>query len=204
MADKILDMADQDSTREQILLAALTMLNKYGYGGLSLSALAEQVGMTKQRVHYHFPEIESIVVILAERWSQTGQQTTMECLAETKEVAEMKVLAIGEGMFRWIKRDPELARLGLVLFQSSPHVESLRKFMVHSRTIARERIKALLLQSPKLKKKKEAQLAALVTELHAQMYGHAFYALIMGDLKNLDRYRELCLNGLRNSIQAVK
>ncbi|WP_328930624.1 TetR/AcrR family transcriptional regulator (plasmid) [Streptomyces sp. NBC_00190] len=47
-------------TREQILRAAATLIEEYGYRGTSMRALAQQAGVTLGAVYFHFPNKEEL------------------------------------------------------------------------------------------------------------------------------------------------
>jgi AcrR family transcriptional regulator len=54
------------NTREQIRTVALEMFAERGYDGTSLREIAEQLGVTKAAVYYHFKTKEDILVSLLE------------------------------------------------------------------------------------------------------------------------------------------
>ncbi len=68
-------MAD---TRQDILDAALTLFAEQGYDKTSLREIAEQVGVTKAALYYHFPSKEQILVGLFEPVSAVQDQLLAE------------------------------------------------------------------------------------------------------------------------------
>lgn len=50
-----------DTTRERILRAALRLFAEHGYGATSMREIAEQLGITKAALYYHFDSKEDIV-----------------------------------------------------------------------------------------------------------------------------------------------
>lgn len=48
-------------TRERILQLALELFSRHGYEGTSIRDIAEQMGITKAAVYYHFPSKESLL-----------------------------------------------------------------------------------------------------------------------------------------------
>jgi len=177
------------------------LINKFGYGSLTLSELARQAKITKQRLYYHFPTPQDIIQVLAAEWSETGRTCTLEALARSNEVGAFKVLAISEGMFDWMREHEELSRLGLVLYQSSPYIKPLEKFMDAARSAGRERIRSFLAQDKNFSKLKPRELEDFVTSLHSYMYGFFFYIVAMNDFKNLKVHEENCNKGLRQLIE---
>lgn len=193
-------MAAKNDIEVKILNAGLKLMNQYGYGSLTLSELARQAKITKQRLYYHFPKPEDVLIALAEKWSQTGQEGALKYLAATHEVGAYKVLAVSEGMFSWMNKHNELSRLGLVIFQSSPHIKKLNYFMEASRNTGRERIRSILLQDKAFMKLSKSKLEDAVTAIHAVMYGFYFYIISMNDFKNLDVHQVNCDESLRRLI----
>lgn len=53
-------------TRQRILDAALRHFSTHGYAGTSIRDLADELGLTKAAVHYHFAAKEQIVLALVE------------------------------------------------------------------------------------------------------------------------------------------
>jgi AcrR family transcriptional regulator len=87
-------------TRQEILDAALELFAEHGYDKTSLRQIAEQVGVTKAALYYHFPSKEQILVALLEpvgvlqdellaqlrddRWTDPAMWTaTMEAVIDT-------------------------------------------------------------------------------------------------------------------------
>jgi AcrR family transcriptional regulator len=195
-------MSSKDAITDNILNAALTLANQFGYGSLSLSELARQANITKQRLYYHFPTPESVILALATKWGQTGQACTIEVLANDTEGGALKLLAIAKGMFYWMKKYPELSRLGLVLYQSGPHIPELSQLMDGVRKTGRSRIKLYLVLDKKFAKMKPKELEEFTTSLHSYMYGFFFYVVAMNDFGNLATHENACIEGLRNLISA--
>lgn len=198
----IVNMSSKELITQKILNAALHLVNRFGYGSLGLSELARQARITKQRLYYHFPTPEDVIVVLAEEWSRTGQKCTLEALAKSHEVGSLKVLAMSEGMFDWMRHHEELSKLGLALHQSSPHIKKLQNFMENARKAGRERIKSFLLQDEYYKNMKARQLEDCITSLHSFMYGFYFYVVALNDFKNLDIHEKNCREGLIKILSA--
>jgi AcrR family transcriptional regulator len=63
---------DAASTRERILDAALDLFVEQGYDGTSLRQIAEQLGVTKAALYYHFESKEDILMALHMRLHEFG------------------------------------------------------------------------------------------------------------------------------------
>lgn len=192
---------EKDDLRERILEAALTLMNKYGYGALTLSELAREASITKQRLYYHFPTPEDVLFELAKKWSQTGQALAVQELANSHYSKSLKVLSISDGMFEWIKLHFELSRLGLVLYQTGPHIKKLNQFMDTARNAARDRIKSLLIQDQVFAEMSKKKLEKVITEIHATMYGFYFYVIAMNDFENIQSHKSSCFSTLTKIIE---
>lgn len=57
---------DRTGTRGRILEVSLRLFAEHGYAGTSVRDIAEQLGITKAAVHYHFSAKEQIAVALLE------------------------------------------------------------------------------------------------------------------------------------------
>ncbi len=68
---------DAASTRERILDAALDLFLEQGYDGTSLREIAEQLGVTKAALYYHFESKEDILLALHMRMHEFGKGALM-------------------------------------------------------------------------------------------------------------------------------
>ncbi len=191
--NKLLKSSDP---KEQVLGASISILNRHGYGGVCLTAVASELGISKQRVNYHYTDPEAIVLQLASKWSETGQLYTLKALADTEFSNAEKIYAIADGMFNWMEAEPELSKLGLVLYQLAPQIKELNKFMFEARNAGRSRIQSYLIMSEHFKNKMQLTIDRQVTSLHSHMYGHFFYIVAMNDFSRLQEHRENCRAGL--------
>jgi AcrR family transcriptional regulator len=53
--------------REQLIDAALSVILKHGYGGVSIEAIAREAGVTRPVVYDHFPNLTRLLQALVER-----------------------------------------------------------------------------------------------------------------------------------------
>lgn len=197
-------MKEKDSTKEKILRAAIKLMNQYGFGGLSISELARQAKISKQSLFYHFKSPEEVLIVLAEEWGRTGQSCTLKALADTNETGAMKILAMSEGMFTLLKLDFELARLGLSIYQSSPHIKKLHPFMESVINTGRERIRSILVQDKAFSTLAKAKLEKVVTSFHSLLYGYYFYVVTLNDQENIESHKQNCNEALKRLIESFQ
>lgn len=70
------DVKDKDKdTRERILDVALDLFTEQGYDGTSLRQIAEQLGVTKAALYYHFESKGDILLALHMRLHEFGKET---------------------------------------------------------------------------------------------------------------------------------
>lgn len=195
-------MDSKDAIKDKILKNAIQLMNEFGYGALNLSELARYSKMTKQRIYYHFKTPEDILIELASQWVSSGQQTTLEALAKSPESGAHKVVGMSQGLFNWIKKDYAMARLGLVLFQSAPHIKSLNKIMTLVRSAGRDRIKSFLLTETVFQIMKASQLENVVSTLHSIMHGSYFYVVSLNEKESIELYEKNCELSIRQIIDS--
>jgi AcrR family transcriptional regulator len=65
--------AKSNDTRERILSVALDLFTEQGYDGTSLRQIAEQLGVTKAALYYHFESKEDILMALHMRLHDFGK-----------------------------------------------------------------------------------------------------------------------------------
>ncbi|MBO9100893.1 MULTISPECIES: TetR/AcrR family transcriptional regulator [unclassified Rhizobium] len=70
-------------SREKILLAARTMVQAHGYGGLSVRDLAAEVGIKAASLYYHFPSKADLATAVAKRYWEDSAEYLEGLLAET-------------------------------------------------------------------------------------------------------------------------
>ena len=71
-------LADPKSdTRQRILSVALDLFTEQGYDGTSLREIAEQLGVTKAALYYHFESKEDILMALHMRIHDFGREALM-------------------------------------------------------------------------------------------------------------------------------
>jgi len=66
------DAPEAASTRERILNVALDLFTKKGFDGASLREIAEQLGVTKAAIYYHFASKDDILMALHMRLHEFG------------------------------------------------------------------------------------------------------------------------------------
>ena len=55
-----------EDTREEILRAAFLVLQEHGYSGLSMSRIADEVGLQKASVYHHYSDKDSLLLALVD------------------------------------------------------------------------------------------------------------------------------------------
>ena len=67
----------KSDTRQRILDVALDLFTEQGYDGTSLREIAEQLGVTKAALYYHFESKEDILMALHMRIHDFGREALM-------------------------------------------------------------------------------------------------------------------------------
>jgi AcrR family transcriptional regulator len=66
----------------QIVQAAIRVLAKQGYARTSLMDIAQEAGMSKGAVHYHFPTKEALIHVVLKTALETVQKRTLDAWAK--------------------------------------------------------------------------------------------------------------------------
>lgn len=124
-----------EASRQQVLDAAIRALAEHGYAHTSVSVIAEQAGMSKGAVHYHFESKDDLIAqvlarcaeVVRERvraaWDAPGEPAAKvrSALREmrkerTRGSAELRVLAdlMAQGIY-----DPKLKRALSSMFEAN-------------------------------------------------------------------------------------
>ncbi len=69
---------DTRDTRERILSVALDLFIEQGFDGTSLRQIAEQLGVTKAALYYHFTSKDDILMALHQRLHEVGRGALMQ------------------------------------------------------------------------------------------------------------------------------
>jgi AcrR family transcriptional regulator len=120
--------------REQLIDAALTVILRHGYGGVSIEAIARAAGVTRPVVYDHFPNLAELLQALVEREERRSLEQLEEVVPSDPTVAD-PVDALGASVRRFldvVKARPATWRLILLPSDGTPemvrrHVEVNRR-----------------------------------------------------------------------------
>jgi AcrR family transcriptional regulator len=109
-----------DDSKTQILKVATRLFARRGYDGTSLQSIADEVGMRKPSLLYHFPSKEAlrsaVLSKLVERW-----ETRFPEVLAAAQGAEDRFDAMFTEAAEFFRRDPNRARLILREMVDRPH-----------------------------------------------------------------------------------
>lgn len=152
-----------EQRREQLIDAALSVILKHGYGGVSIEAIAREAGVTRPVVYDHFPNLARLLHALVEREERYSLGQLAEVVPEDvgdREPVEM--LAAGVKRFLdAVTSRPETWRLILLPLEGTPAI--VRDHVEHNRARILERIERLVRSSSEhgqLPPELDAELAA--------------------------------------------
>lgn len=195
-------MLVENKTQNAILEASLQMMNESGYGSLSISEVARRAGISKQNLYYHYPNMEDIFKKLVELWSETGQQCTLEALADLNEVGAYRILGSAKGMFSWMSRYPDLSKLALCMFQSGHQNKEIHSFIRKSQKEGLARIESSIRIDERALWMNDKEIKTFAKDLHILLYGRFFYICALNDFSHLGQHEKECLGSLRSLIDS--
>ncbi len=80
------------STRTELLTCAENVARRRGFDGFSYADLANEVGIRKASIHYHFPAKADLAVALIKRYSSTFSDA-LAVIDETSDIASDRLAA---------------------------------------------------------------------------------------------------------------
>ena len=100
-------MAEPGSRRDQILGAAIDLLEEHGPEGLTMRAVAGRVGIKAPSLYKHFPDKDELETALIGR----GFQQTARVFSAAVEDSNDPLGSLAEAYRRWATEHPHLYRL---------------------------------------------------------------------------------------------
>lgn len=104
------------NTRHEILDAAQSLFNQYGYNGVSLRDIADAVGISKGNLTYHFSKKEDIIESLLEMEQDTFPTKTPSTLQEMDAVF-LDMQEIVQAHLYFFLHYAQLAQISPAIFQ---------------------------------------------------------------------------------------
>ena len=101
----------RQSNRARIIAAALTIIGRKGVDGLTFDALAEQVGLTRSGIVYHFRTREALIAGIAADLLARWKAEALEALGKPFETATRaeRVTALAVSVHEGARRPGALA-----------------------------------------------------------------------------------------------
>jgi AcrR family transcriptional regulator len=174
--------------RERILAAALDVLKRDGYAGLTMAKVAAASGQNKALIGYHFGSKQGLVAEVAR---QVREEITREVLGAIGEPDTSAALVRGlvAGIWRVMERDAGLQRVYFDLASVSVIEPEVREIMREMKEGFREVLRDLLLELEDAPSRRGVDAAAVY--LIAGVEGLALERLDRGETPELARARRL-------------
>jgi AcrR family transcriptional regulator len=130
--------------REQLIDAALSVILRQGYGGVSIEAVARTAGVTRPVVYDHFPNLARLLRALVEREERYSLEQLEGVVPSDPSVGE-PVAVLGSSVRRFldvVKSRPATWRLILLPSEGTPEI--VREHVEVNRRRILERIERLV------------------------------------------------------------
>lgn len=117
--------------RERILEAALEVLKRDGYAGLTTSKVAAGSGQSKALIAYHYGSKQGLVAAVARQVAETLVAEVLEEVGSPRTAADL-VRGLTAGVWRMMERDPGIQRVYFDLASQSavePQVSEIMREM---------------------------------------------------------------------------
>lgn len=126
-----------NTSREDILEAAIAVAARDGSGRLTIDAVAREVGMSKAGVLYNFPSKEVLLAELLAHMMQCFEGCTDEQRAKAPDVPNAHLTSTLSAFHDFLQSDPHLPQAILTAGVQNPELlEPLRKTMAKTIAIA--------------------------------------------------------------------
>ncbi len=149
--------------REQLIDAALRVILRQGYGGVSIEAIARSAGVTRPVVYDHFPNLGRLLHALVEREERYSLEQLEEVVpSEPDQKHPVEVLAASVRRFLDAVRDrPDTWRLILLPIEGTPEIVREHVEINRARILKRiERVVRWSIDRGQLPGKLDVELAA--------------------------------------------
>lgn len=110
--------------REQLIDAALSVMLRHGYGGVSIEAIARTAGVTRPVVYDHFPNLARLLHALVEREERYSLEQLEEVVPSEPDEHE-PVVVLAESVRRFldaVQSRPDTWRLILLPIEGTPEI----------------------------------------------------------------------------------
>jgi AcrR family transcriptional regulator len=163
----------REARREQLLDAAMAVISRDGYGGVSIDAVAREAGVTRPVVYGAFDDLAHLLGTLLDRQEERALGALLEALPADlgAEDPDAFLLAAVRRMIETVTADPEMWRPILAPLEGTP--AAVRERVARDRDVFRTRVEALLRMGLVLRGGPEvdAELAAHALVAVAEHFG---------------------------------
>ncbi len=134
----------REERREQLLDAALSVIAKDGYAGVSIDAIAREAGVTRPVVYGAFDDLTQLLGALLDRQEQRAMSALMDALPQDLTAADPDEILVAtvRRLIATVTADPETWRPILTPAETTP--VAVRERVARDRELVRDRIEALL------------------------------------------------------------
>ncbi|HEX6388028.1 MAG TPA: helix-turn-helix domain-containing protein [Solirubrobacteraceae bacterium] len=134
----------REARREQLLDAAMAVISRDGYAGVSIDAIAREAGVTRPVVYGAFDDLAQLLGALLDRQEARALSALLEALPPDLGASDPDAFLVGavRRMIETVTSDPETWRPILAPAEGTP--AAVRERIARDRDVFRARIEALL------------------------------------------------------------
>lgn len=128
---------------DRILEATIACFGRYGYDRASIKIIAEEAGVSRGLLHYHFASKEELFVAAVARMAE---RIYGEIKGRTREDSDPlpRLTAAANDLYTLLIKDPALANFMLELVGTANHNEALREHYITHRDRQREFMREII------------------------------------------------------------
>jgi AcrR family transcriptional regulator len=184
--------------RERVLQAALEVLKRDGYAGLTTAKVAVASGQNKALINYHFGSKQGLVAEVARQVAGTITEEVLGGLGEPRTAADV-VEGIAAGVWRVLERDEGIQRVYFDLASQSVVEPQVRAIIAEVKSGFRRVLRDLLSEVEDGPAVRQADAAAVYVISGIQ--GLALERLDRGETPELRRARAMFVRAAPEAIR---
>jgi AcrR family transcriptional regulator len=120
------------STRQRLKAVALDCFLEVGFRGTTIAEIARRGNTSKPLVLYHLQSTDEILKELMADWDTYGREVFNRALRDhVNGSVDNVVAAVWDSTREWMKRNPKMAQLSVVLYQASREIKMARQVMIN-------------------------------------------------------------------------
>ena len=132
-------------TKIKIVEATIKTIAESGVFKLTYEKVANQLGLNRGQIKYHFPELEKLMICSLKFITMTAHTATTDYLEQVQSKGP-RIYCYIDAMLAWIKQYPKHAKALVLIYHLASYDDSLKELHSSVRTMGKLRIEKILMR----------------------------------------------------------